>query len=179
MENYLTKLDKYLSILPDEEREDILKELQSHIIELQNKEGKTVDTILTQLGDPRKLAKGYLAEYINDESKGSKSHKIIVGIKYVMLGFTSTLVVPILTLLFVVFYAAVPIILIAGLLKTLGSFIGLDFPFIMLNFGDWSMPAPFVFFACIPLALLMWLAGRGCWNLLQQYYKKVARTIHH
>ncbi|SFI96390.1 Protein of unknown function [Thermoflavimicrobium dichotomicum] len=59
---YLDTLAGHLKNLPIAEKEDILKEIESHILSgLEH--GQSEDEILKRLGDPKTLATGYTGEY--------------------------------------------------------------------------------------------------------------------
>ena len=58
LNDYLTRIEKYLKPMTVSERVDIVKEIKSEMLELQN-EGKTPQEILERLGDAKELARAY------------------------------------------------------------------------------------------------------------------------
>jgi len=62
IENYLARVRSGLRGLPDQEVDDILRELRGHASELAGAEGAGVEAALRSLGDPVDLAKTYRAE---------------------------------------------------------------------------------------------------------------------
>ena len=63
LNNYLVKMEKYLKALPAEERIDIVNELKSEMVELSGK-GVSAEEILDRLGNPKVLARAYVADEI-------------------------------------------------------------------------------------------------------------------
>lgn len=60
---YLDKLYDSLGTLPEEERIDAVREIESHIVDgIRN--GQAEGAILAKLGDPKKLAKAYRSTYM-------------------------------------------------------------------------------------------------------------------
>lgn len=80
LNNYLEKIEKYLKPLPVSERVDIVKEIKSEMLELQN-EGKTSEEIIDRLGAPKELAKAYLGDLITKEKTISLT-KVLAMIAY-------------------------------------------------------------------------------------------------
>ena len=68
LEKYLNTVEKHLNPLPASERIDIVKEIKSLIIELENDNVPT-EIIINRLGDPKELAKAYLGNLLAN-SKG-------------------------------------------------------------------------------------------------------------
>ncbi len=64
LNDYLTKMEKYLKVLPASERIDIVNELKSEMVELTN-QGTSSEEILNRLGKPKLLARAYLADEIS------------------------------------------------------------------------------------------------------------------
>jgi hypothetical protein len=73
IENYLAQVRTALHGLPDSEKEDTLRELRSHVVELSGTEGLKIDAALQTLGDPVALARTYRAEnqMVQAECSGS------------------------------------------------------------------------------------------------------------
>ena len=70
LNNYLVKMEKYLKALPAAERIDIVNELKSEMIELSDK-GISGEQIVNRLGNPKVLARAYLADEIGKMKKFS------------------------------------------------------------------------------------------------------------
>ena len=63
LNNYLEVIERYLKPLPVSERVDIVKEIKSEMLELQQN-GKTAEEIMERLGNPKEMAKAYLGDLI-------------------------------------------------------------------------------------------------------------------
>lgn len=63
VERFLNQLAVHLNKMPEVERNDVIKEMKSHILE-SLKRGKSEKEILEQLGDPKQLSKAYLSEHV-------------------------------------------------------------------------------------------------------------------
>ena len=61
-ERYLDELRRNLRPLPEEERSDAVREIESHIAEGQS-DGRPTAAVLAGLGDARTLARAYVADY--------------------------------------------------------------------------------------------------------------------
>lgn len=59
LNEYLEKIEKYLKPMIVSERVDIVKEIKSEMLELQNN-GISTEQIIDRLGNPKELAKAYL-----------------------------------------------------------------------------------------------------------------------
>ena len=64
---YLEQVERHLKPLPVSERVDIVQEIKSQILELQQA-GKTDREIGERLGDPRALARAYLGDLITEKN---------------------------------------------------------------------------------------------------------------
>lgn len=75
LESYLKKLEAALSRIPVAERSDILLELNAHIQESLS-QGRTIEDVLSGLGDPETVAKGYLEDFEEQDSEEEKTDRI-------------------------------------------------------------------------------------------------------
>jgi uncharacterized membrane protein len=60
--NFIKELEKGLSPLPPSQREDVLADYRAHIFEARER-GKSDEEISASLGDPRTLARTFVADY--------------------------------------------------------------------------------------------------------------------
>ena len=65
LEKYLNTVDKHLKPLPASERADIVREIKSSMIEMEQEELSS-DAILERLGDPKELARAYLGDLVTN-----------------------------------------------------------------------------------------------------------------
>ncbi len=62
VQKYLSTLKKQLQILPRSERDDVIREFESHVYE-QEQIGRIPADILSRLGNPESYARSYLEQY--------------------------------------------------------------------------------------------------------------------
>jgi uncharacterized membrane protein len=138
---YLRIFYERLHFLPEEERVDAVREIESNMAEsLTN--GVPEAVILSRLGDPRKLAKAYQSEYMI--GKGPRRSLRWLGQMiafYCTSGLLSLMVVPLLATLAYGFGFCAVLALVGGALRSFGI------PWINMSLGDgievpyaWSMP---------------------------------------
>ena len=185
LEKYLNTIDRHLKPLPVSERVDIVKEIKSSILEMEQ-ENLSSEEILRRLGDPKELAKAYLGDLLsNRKSKGRSAwaHFLTVCAFYSVVGFSGIVIIPTLGILapaFLLSGIACPVI---GLVKLLDSLLHLGLPF--AGYIGISIPgivefAPSVeFLLTVIIGALFIAAGAACWKLLVAYCKKVSRTHQH
>jgi uncharacterized membrane protein len=170
-QQYLDQLARFLHALPKQDRSDAVREIASHIAE-SHAAGQLMAVVLAGLGDPRLLARAYLADYYAQQPPGSRwqvwGHRL-AGFAFILgSGLTSLFVVPVLSLLALVLGLAAPAIVILGVLRFLGaSWISIrllpdtELPQV------WSVPVTLAFaLVCIALA---W----GAANLLRLYMRAI------
>lgn len=98
LNDYLTKMEKYLKVLPASERIDIVNELKSEMVELTN-QGTSSEEILNRLGKPKLLARAYLADEISKMKKFSFKKFAMVFSFYSYAGVGSLFILLIVSLL--------------------------------------------------------------------------------
>lgn len=86
LEKYLNTVEKHLNPLPASERIDIVKEIKSLIIELENDNVPT-EIIINRLGDPKELAKAYLGNLLANSKGFSWNRILIICAFYSIVGF--------------------------------------------------------------------------------------------
>lgn len=116
---YLEEIKQYLKPLGKEEQEDIIKELQATIMEMQQK-GIHEEEIIQRLGTPTNMAKAYLADLLVKE-KFSWRKCVMYFTFYTMTGFFSIMIIPIVLLLMLHFGITSITNLVLSLFKLLDS----------------------------------------------------------
>ena len=159
---YLDKLNACLHKLPEEERLDAVREIESHITE-GILGGQPEAAILARLGDPRKLAKAYRSEYLSQNI--SFSYKYVFGLIgfYCTTGLLSVMVVPVLATIAYGFGFCAALIMLASFIRTFGV------TWITMDIGSYVVPTQ--------LSLLYGLVVGGivggiafvCWKALKRY----------
>lgn len=173
LEQYLEKVEKGLKSLPASERVDIIKEIQSEMLELEGA-GVSSEEIVRRLGTPKELARGYLGDAIT-KTKGFSWKKFsFVLAFYSYAGIGGLFVLPVTSVSAVAFFACGLLCPAAGVIKLAGYFMGYDIPQIQFvvgsySAGPWAMlPITLVIgAACLTIA---WL----CWRLTLAFIRSVA-----
>lgn len=93
LDNYLEKMEKCLRPVPVSERVDIINEIKSEMLELQNN-GASDEMIIERLGDPKDLAKAYLGDLISREKGFSWNRVLIICAFCSLVGFSGMVVIP-------------------------------------------------------------------------------------
>lgn len=175
LNNYLEKVEKYLKPLPVSERVDIVKEIKSAMLELQN-EGRTPDDIIARLGDPKELAKAYLSDFIVKENRFSFSKVMAMIAYYSLASLSGIIIIPTLVICGPVFIICGAVCPIAGLYKMIDMFGAFSLPYAE-NIVVAGIDNPFIAFViCVASALILLLAGYACWKLLLGYFKVLTKT---
>ncbi|WP_010495182.1 DUF1700 domain-containing protein [Paenibacillus elgii] len=172
---YLEKLYQLLEKMPEDERLDAIREIESHIAEGMAG-GQSEEAILTRLGDPRVLAKAYRSEYIMEKgpARSFKDVMIMVGF-YCSTGLLSIMVIPVLATIAYGFGFSAVLIFIAGIIRTFGV------TWIQMNLGpgievptEWSMLYSTIVGGIVGgIAYVSWRGLRNYMNFLSASYKKV------
>jgi len=175
IEKYLDKIDKKLKPLPASERIDIVKEIKSTIIEMQN-EGLTTSEILAKYGGPEELARAYLGDLIYNGSSSRLLHLLTICAFYSLAGFSGMFIIPVLGITAFVFILSGATIPVMSLIKLTGSLFNIDIPYIIFSLGPYK-PSPLIsFIISIPVGFALLAAGKGMWKLLLYYIRKISST---
>ena len=176
LEKYLYTVDKCLKPLPTSERVDIVKEIKSSILEMEN-DNLTTEQILERLGKPKDLAKAYLSDLLSKESGFSLKRLLIVCAFYSIVGFSGMIIIPCLAIMAPVFIFCGIVSPLLMAVKMIDYILNLGLPY-MENMGvltglvELNPIAEFT--VTLIIGILLFLAGRGCWKLLVNYCKKVS-----
>ncbi len=174
LKDYLKAVDKCLKPMTASERNDILREMESEIQDLMQA-GLTTQEILDRLGPPKELAKSYLQDVLikNQDIRWSR---ILMTFAYCgLVGFSGLFVIPCLGILAPTLMICGVICPIAGLVKLAGHIIGREVPYIMFQFGSYTLSPWAAFPASIILGVLLFLLGKGAWKLLLRYMQTAGK----
>lgn len=163
LESYLDTVDRHLRPMPASERADIVREIKSGMLELEAT-GLTPQEIAARLGAPKELAAAYLSDAITKNPKFSWKRLGSVIAFYSLAGLGGMVVLPAASITAVTFMVCGVVVPAMGLLKFLASLVGIDLPWVMLQFGNWTAPAVLVFPVSVAVGALLLLAGRGIWR---------------
>lgn len=112
--NFIRELQKALGGLPPEQSEDILAEYRSHFFEGKER-GKTEEEIARSLGDPRTVARAYLADYhFTAWRTPAPGQSVTKSVRHLLTAVLVTLSL----LFFNFFFMLVPILVYASVLFT-------------------------------------------------------------
>lgn len=170
---FLSDFSAHLRSMPKVEREDAVMEIQSHIADC-TASGKSVEAALADLGDPKKLAKAYLAEYhldsVTTKRKGLNIFKS--SLFFATTGFLSIFIVSVLGFITLVFGWFTFLMPVYGVMRTFGA------KNVLILWNDVQVPAALG----IPAGVLLgFLCGAVVWGLMRimiGYFKYVARGYH-
>ena len=140
LNNYLVKMEKYLKALPAAERIDIVNELKSEMIELSDK-GISGEQIVNRLGNPKVLARAYLADEIGKMKKFSWKKFAMFFSFYSYASIGGMFILPITSCLAVAFIISGVACPLAGIVKFIAHFCGKEMPYLTLNIGNYSASA--------------------------------------
>ena len=174
LDNYLDRIDRHLRPMSASERVDIVKEIKSEILELAAA-GIPAQEIIARLGEPKELAAAYLSDAIVKSPRFSWRRLGSIIAFYSLAGLGGMIVLPaasITAVAFLIFGALVPAL---GLLKFLASLVGIDVPWVMLQFGSWSAPPLMAFPVSVAVGALLLLAGRGLWRFTISFVRMIGQ----
>lgn len=178
-EKYLDTVDRSLKPLPPSERVDIIKEVKSSILEMEQ-ENLSQDQILERLGNPKELAKAYLGDLLEKSSGFSMTRFLTICAFYSIVGFSGMVVIPCLAVIAPVFIICGILCPVFGAYKMADALFHLGLPYakyigISLP-GITSLNPVGEFAVTLIVGILLFLIGRVSWKLLIFYCKKVSRT---
>lgn len=175
LNDYLEKIEKYLKPLSVSERVDIVKEIKSEMLELQDN-GKKAEEIIERLGDPKELAKAYLGDLISNSNSLGWNRVLAICAYYSLAGFSGLFVIPILGICSPVFILCAIACPILGAVKLIDALLNLGIPYAgYIGISGIQNPV-IVFILCIIIGVALYLVGYGCWKLLVCYIKAVSNT---
>ena len=175
LNDYLERIEKHLKPLPASERVDIVQEIKSEILDLQN-DGKTAEEIVERLGSPKELAKAYLGDLISRDSSFSWNRVLAICAFYSLTSLSGLIVIPTLAICAPTFLLCAILTPILGAVKLLDSLLNLGLPYV--NYiGVIGVHSPTaVFLLCLLVGIVLFLVGYGCWKLLVRYIHAVSQT---
>lgn len=174
LNNYLVKMEKYLKALPAEERIDIVNELKSEMMELSDK-GVSAEEILDRLGNPKVLARAYLADEIGKMKKFSWKKFAMIFSFYSYASIGGMFILPITSCLAVAFILSGIVCPVAGVIKFIAHFCGKEMPYLTLTIGNYSASAIAFLPISIGLGVIMFLLGWAFWKLTVLFIKSVGK----
>lgn len=175
LNDYLEKIERHLKPLPVSERIDIVKEIQSEIVELQSS-GKNAKEIIERLGNPKELAKAYLGDLIAKDTSFSWNRVLAICAYYSLAGLSGLIIIPTLAVCAPVFLLCGIAAPFMGAVKLLDYLLNLGIPYVPY-IGVVGVDNPvLVFLVSIVTGVVLYLIGHGCWKLLVSYIKSMSKV---
>lgn len=175
LERYLEEVDKCLKPLPITERVDIVKEIKSYMLELQEQMQLNDVQIVEKLGTPKELAREYLGELVEKNTSFRFKNLLAVMAYYGLASATGLVVVPVLGSLSVGFMVSGVLAALAGTVKFAASLLHIDLPFIMFQFGSYTLPTAMAFPLSILVGAALFFGGRALWRVMINQVAAVKR----
>jgi uncharacterized membrane protein len=170
-ERYLDELRRNLRLLPEDERSDAVREIESHIAEGQA-DGRPTAAVLAGLGDARTLARAYVADYHlrvpRDGGLGSVSRFVLSSAFVSGTGLLSLFVIPMLALLTSLAGLLAVVTPVLGVLRTFGVQ-----GIVMGDSGGWQVPILWSFPASLVLGAAFAVMAWAGYKLLHGYLRLV------
>lgn len=174
LESYLGTVDRHLRPMPASERVDIVREIRSGMLELEAA-GLPPQEIAARLGAPKELAAAYLSDAIVKNPKFSWKRLGSVIAFYSLAGLGGMVVLPAASITAVTFLVCGALVPFMGLLTFLASLAGIETPWVMIQFGNWTAPPALAFPISAVAGLLLLLAGRGIWRATVGFVRMVGQ----
>lgn len=159
---YLDKLYEGLKKMPESERLDAVREIESHISDAVSN-GQPEAAVIARLGDPRKLAKAYYSEYITQGPPLSIRNAFGAIAFYCTTGLLSIMIVPVLATVAYGFGLCTVLLLLGSFARTLG------FSWISMQIGDYVVPTQWSFVVGLAMGAIIGGIAFGSWKLLKLY----------
>lgn len=169
-EKYLQEINRRLTSIPKQDREDILLEIKNHIYEAEEK-GENIVEIISRLGSPIKLAQAYSLGYSTEYQKLKPSDVLNNLSFYVLAGFSGIVVIPLLSFLSVTFLV-IAIIIPGMAITNLFGFTQIS----MFVWGEASISPGILQLALGVLvgAVFVYLTYL-CWSGIKGYIKEISK----
>lgn len=164
LNDYLEQIDKYLKPLAVSERVDIIKEMQSEMLELQHN-GISPAQIIERLGNPKKLAKAYLGESISKNSHFSWRKLSAVIAFYSLAGLSGMLILPFTSICGITFMFTAILCPILGIIKFVAYLLGQELPQIGIQINSYAFSAAAFLPISFIIGILLFFIGWFFWKL--------------
>lgn len=121
------------------------------------------------------LARAYLGDCARNRKLPRCTRFLAAAGFYSVVGLTGMFVLPVLAVLTAGMLACAVIAPVAGVIEFAGGLFGFDVPFVMMQFGRWTMPFWLTLPASLVLGALFLGAAYGLWRALRGYVRAVSR----
>jgi uncharacterized membrane protein len=179
LDKYLTTVDKHLRPLSVSERVDIVKEIKSLMLEMENN-GLSSSEIIERLGKPKQLAGAYLSDLVTKGTGFNWRRARTLWAFYSVAGFSGIFVIPLLTVASFLLIACAVVSPILATIKLVNYFFHLGIPFIeqfkIVFYGILELNPLGEFIVALIFGIILYWAGLKVWTLLMKYCQIVSRT---
>jgi len=172
---YLDVVFNNLKPLRISEKTDIINEIKSHIKEKQQNSSESIEQILSDLGDPKELAKSYVGDKLLEKDRINLNQLVKLIGHYSVTGLTSIIVVPTLGLTSIIF--SITSILLVGLaiINIPIWYFKLDIPWTIVNLVFWQPKGIIASIIILMVAYGLYWASKWLWRLLKAYIVHIKR----
>ena len=174
LNEYLGRVERRLRPLPAVERADIVKEIQSEMLELQA-DGAAPEQIVARLGDPRVLARSYLGDSIVKQRRFTWRKFGALLAFYSLAGAGWTIVLPVTSICAAAFLLSGALCPIAGIVKFAAYLMGYDLPVIGIQIGSYSMGAGLMLPVSFLIGAVLLLLGWWLWKVTLAIIRTMSR----
>lgn len=164
LNDYLDQIAKYLKPLAVTERIDIIKEIQSEMLELQSN-GNSPAQITERLGNPKELAKAYLGESISKDSHFSWRKLSAIITFYSFAGLSGMFVLPFASICGITFMFTGILSPILGIIKFIAYLLGQELPQIGIQINSYTVSAAAFLPISFIIGILSFSIGWFFWKL--------------
>ncbi len=172
IEKYLNKVNKNLKPLPLSMRTDIIAEIKSNIAQMQANNISS-EQILESLGNPKTLAKEYLANLITSKKTTGIKRVLLACAFYSLASLSGIILIPTLGIL-------APTFIFSGVVTIIAVTVNL-FSYLLLGYGipyiqvlDYS-PVP-GFFIGLAVGIILATVGLASWKALKLYILGITKV---
>lgn len=174
LQSYLDRTDRYLRPMAALERADIVREIHSEMLELEE-QGLLTPEIIQRLGPPKQLAAAYLENSITQNPRFSWSRLAALAAFYSMAGLGGMIVLPAASITAVTFMICGALVPAMALVKLLASFAGVDIPWMFVQLGSWTAPPALAYLITVAVSVLLLLGGRACWRFTVWFVRMIGK----
>ncbi len=176
LELYINSIEKNLKKLPENEKTDIINELNSYITELKTKDNLCDDDIINKLGSPNELSANYINSYLI-KNNSFNLRKVLLIISYIsMVSVGSVFVIPTGLILSITLFFSSVVSVLAGIAELIASFFNYDIPFIKFEIGILSSNQVALSLLSILFGVILFFLGILAWKGVFLYIKSMSKV---
>lgn len=179
LEKYLNKIDRHLKPLPISERIDIVREIKSSMIEMEN-DDLSVEQIIERLGKPDDLARAYLSDLLSKDNHLNLTRILTICAFYSLVGLSGMFIIPTLIIIAPTFIICGILSPILGLIKMIDYIFHLGIPYVehigIVLTGIIELDPISEFIGTLIIGILLYYIDHLAWKTLLLYCQQVSKT---